>query len=109
MGRPTHSQSAVNPRFLSLYTGADVEGNQSTRTKFDLGVPVERDPAEPYYGPGYRLDYPDRNGNCAACHTPLASKIPNNTNCGWSGCHTSITAERSPNGIVPPAPSPMYA
>lgn len=101
-----HGQSAVNPRFLSLYAGTDLQGNQSARTKFDLGVPVERDPEEPYHGPGYRLDYPDRNGNCAACHTPLAAKIPNDTNCGWSGCHTSVTAERVPN-LVPPAPSPL--
>jgi len=102
-----HSQSAKNPRFLSLYTGADIAGNQGTRTQFDLGVPVARDPDKPYYGPGYQLDYPDRNGNCATCHTPLASKIPNNSNCGWSGCHTSVTAERMPD-FVPPAPSPVY-
>lgn len=99
-----HSRSATNPRFLSLYLGTDADGRESTRTKFDVGQPVPRNPAEPYFGPGYKLDYPDRNGNCAACHTPLASKIPNTTNCGWSGCHTSVTAERS-GGIVPPAPS----
>jgi hypothetical protein len=36
-------------------------------------VPLPPDPAQPYYGPGYRLDFPDSFGNCAACHTPMAS------------------------------------
>jgi len=73
-----HSQSAVNPRFLTMYNGTDVHGNQSPPTRYaynrDYGsFPLRPDPDEPYYGPGYRLDFPHTAGNCAACHTPAAS------------------------------------
>lgn len=73
-----HSQAATNPRFLTMYTGTDVGGNKSPDTRFatnrDYGrFPLRPDPNEPYYGPGYKLDFPDTAGNCAACHTPAAS------------------------------------
>jgi len=71
-----HANSATNPRFLTMYLGRDVSGNQSPETRFttsrDYGTfPLLPDPNEPYYGPGYKLDFPDTEGNCAACHTPL--------------------------------------
>jgi len=74
----SHAQSAVNPRFLSMYNGTDVYGNQSPLTRYeysrDYGTfPLVPDPNKPYYGPGYKLDFPDTHGNCAACHTPAAS------------------------------------
>jgi mono/diheme cytochrome c family protein len=73
-----HSQSAVNTRFLTMYTGTDVHGNQSPLTRRgysrDYGsFPLRPDPNQPYYGPGYKLDFPDTAGNCAACHIPAAS------------------------------------
>jgi hypothetical protein len=73
-----HSQSAVNPRFLTMYNGTDVDGNQSPLTRFgnnrDYGrFPLRPDPDQPYYGPGYKLDFPETAGNCAACHTPVAA------------------------------------
>jgi hypothetical protein len=73
-----HSQSAVNSRFLTMYTGTDVLGNQSPNTRYgysrDYGsFPLRPDPDQPYYGPGYKLDFPETAGNCAACHTPAAS------------------------------------
>ena len=73
-----HSQSAINPRFITMYNGTDVAGNQSPPTRFgyirDYGVfPLRPDPSQPYYGPGYKLDFPETDGNCAACHTPAAS------------------------------------
>jgi len=76
-----HSQSAVNPRFLTLYNGADVHGNQSPPTRVgysrDYGrFPLRPDPSKPYYGPGYKLDFPDTAGNCAACHVPAAAAKP---------------------------------
>ena len=45
-----HSQSAVNPRFLTMYNGADVYGNHSPPTRFaysrDYGsFPLRPDPA----------------------------------------------------------------
>lgn len=73
-----HARSAENPRFLSMYNGMDVHGNQSPPTRFavdrDYGAfPLPPDLSEPYYGPGYKLDFPDTDGNCAACHTPGAA------------------------------------
>ena len=59
------------------------------------GTILPPDPSLPYYGPGYKLDFPDRTGNCATCHTPVASTIPNQQNCAWLGCHKNITVERS--------------
>lgn len=76
-----HSQSAVNPRFLTMYNGTDVQGNQSPLTRRgysrDYGsFPLRPDPSEPYYGAGYKLDFPDTAGNCAACHVPAAAAKP---------------------------------
>jgi hypothetical protein len=73
-----HSQSAQNPRFLTMYNGTDVAGNQSPETRYgynrDYGsFPLRPDLTEPYYGPGYKLDFPATMGNCSACHTPAAS------------------------------------
>jgi len=73
-----HSQSAENPRFLTMYLGQDMVGNQSPPTRYgtsrDYGTfPLRPDPNKPYYGPGYKLDFPETAGNCAACHTPAAS------------------------------------
>jgi hypothetical protein len=73
-----HSGAATNPRFLTMYNGTDVHGNQSPPTRYtcsiDYGcVPLPPDPAMPYYGPGYKLDFPTTAGNCAACHVPGAA------------------------------------
>jgi hypothetical protein len=73
-----HASTASNPRFLTMYAGTDVNGNQSPETVYgssrDYGTfPLPPDPDKPYYGPGYRLDFPDTDGNCAACHTPAAA------------------------------------
>ena len=73
-----HSQSAHNERFLSMYSGTDTKGNQSPLTQYgfsrDYGTfPLLPDPDLPYYGPGYKLDFPESSGNCAACHAPLAA------------------------------------
>jgi hypothetical protein len=72
-----HSQSAVNPRFLTLHSGTDISGRRSasTRYRFEPGygmVQLPPDSKEPYYGPGYRLDDPDHTGNCGTCHLPIA-------------------------------------
>ena len=49
-----HAQSAVNPRFFSMYNGTDTTG-------------------QPDVSPGYKLDFPNTAGNCAACHAPGAA------------------------------------
>jgi hypothetical protein len=76
-----HSQSAVNPRFLAMYNGTDVHGHQSPPTRYgysrDYGsFPLRPDPNKPYYGPGYKLDFPNTAGNCATCHVPAAAAKP---------------------------------
>lgn len=73
-----HSRSAVNPRFITMYLGNDTQGNQSPATEYvskkDYGTePIKPDSTKPYYGPGYKLDFPDTAGNCSTCHAPIAS------------------------------------
>ena len=102
-----HAQAAVNPRFISMYTGSDVNGNPGQITELNqAGVALPLDPNQPYHGPGFQLDNPGRAGSCATCHTPQASTSPNNQNCSWSGCHTSLTVERS-NGVIPKPAMPI--
>ncbi|MBL7161334.1 MAG: carboxypeptidase regulatory-like domain-containing protein [Anaerolineales bacterium] len=84
-----HSQSAINPRFLTSYNGTDVHGNQSPLTMFIPANPTRSntgdynyvalapDPGQPYFGPGYRLDFPGSAGNCGNCHIPGAAAKPN--------------------------------
>ncbi len=104
-----HSQSATNPRFLTMYQGTDVQGNKSPRTQYGADGVLPPDPSQPYYGPGYKTDFPNRAGNCAACHTPLASNMEPSNTCGWSGCHTELTGQRSPSVPDPIAlPSDQY-
>jgi hypothetical protein len=76
--KDAHSQSAVNPRFLSMHAGTDISGRRSPSTRYTRNdafklIPLPPDPKEPYYGPGYRLDNPDHTGDCAACHVPAAA------------------------------------
>lgn len=76
--RDAHAQSAVNPRFLTMYSGTDMGGNQSPLTRYgysrDYGYfPLPPDLNSPYFGPGYKLDFPATEGNCAACHAPAAA------------------------------------
>ncbi len=102
-----HSQAATNHRFMTMYMGTDMAGRQGQLVVFGSdGKPLPSDPNKPNYGPGYLLDNPNRTGNCATCHTPLASTTPNNQNCAWSGCHTNLTVERAPIFIGRPA-SPL--
>ena len=104
--RDAHSQSAVNVRFLTMYNGTDVEGNRSRNSNYDTGLPRTRDPDRPYFGPGFKVDFPKRDGNCAACHTPMASKLDADNSCGWNGCHMQETSEASdelPEGVSPNA------
>ena len=76
-----HMGSAVNPRFLSAYYGRDVLGNQSPNTTYQtvttpwgtIEVPQPFDQGQPYYGPGWRIDFPASTGNCTSCHIPGAA------------------------------------
>jgi hypothetical protein len=81
-----HSQSALNPRFLTMHAGTDMSGRRSPATRYrrlnDLQiVPTAPDPKDPYYGPGYKLDFANFVGDCSACHAPAAAiNDPLNTN-----------------------------
>ncbi len=73
-----HALSAHNHRFLTMYLGTDVYGNQSPDTRYgynrDYGTfPIKPLYDETYFGPGYTLDFPGTAGNCAACHVPAAA------------------------------------
>lgn len=46
-----HARAAINPFFLSFFNGTDISGKNTV-------------------GPGYKLDFKNSNGNCAACHVP---------------------------------------
>ena len=79
-----HSQSAINPRFLSLYNGTTVSGESGMETiyNFDqelvVDVPVAPSLGLDGTGPGFRLDFPELGGNCALCHAPEAATHPGN-------------------------------
>ena len=67
-----HSRAAVNPRFLSIYNGTTLDGTpgQPTVFRFDKGnllnVPVAPSLGRDSAGVGFRLDFPDQAGPCAA-------------------------------------------
>ncbi len=76
--KSAHANSAINPIFRSVYLGQDLEGNQSPLTRYgkdrDYGAfPLPPSKTLSYYGPGYKLDFPNNSGNCATCHTPMAA------------------------------------
>lgn len=103
-----HGNAARNPRFLSMYSGTDIYGQRSPDPiKNSLGITQPPDLSQPYYGPGFLLDNPNRDGNCATCHTPVAGKIRNAQNCGWSGCHATTTSEYAGPNILDPSVSPL--
>lgn len=90
-----HASTVQNPRFLTVYAGTDLEGNVSPQTEYiynrDYGkTPLPPDLSQPYYGPGYLLDFPESTGSCAACHAPLAAiNAPYETNpLTLAGVHT---------------------
>jgi len=73
-----HAGSARNPRYLSMYNGTDLLGNRSPLTRYaysrDYGTfPLPPVVDETYFGPGYKLDFPDTAGNCGTCHNPGAA------------------------------------
>jgi hypothetical protein len=84
--KDAHSQSAVNPLFLTMHFGTDLSGRRSPATRYKLTsdfklVQLPPDPEAPYYGPGFKLDYANHTGNCGACHLPAAAiDAPLNTN-----------------------------
>ncbi|MBI2957562.1 MAG: hypothetical protein HYY32_01845 [Chloroflexi bacterium] len=73
-----HAQGTDNIRFMTMYNGTDVSGRKSPPTRYgtsrDYGrFPLKPETGAPYYGPGFKLDFPDQAGNCAQCHAPTAA------------------------------------
>ena len=77
--RDAHSGSAGNIRFRTMYTGSDVRGRQSPFARFGESrrfsgtEPLVPAAGQPYYGPGFRLDYTYATGNCSTCHVPAGT------------------------------------
>jgi hypothetical protein len=80
-----HARGADNIIFSTTYNGTDTTGRQSPPTMYgssrDYGLfPLPPDITQPWFGPGFKLDFPDQAGNCANCHEPgQAVNAPNNT------------------------------
>jgi hypothetical protein len=56
-----HAKAVTNPWTQQMYNGTDAEGNENV-------------------GPGFKLDFPDKPGECADCHAPTAAlRAPGNT------------------------------
>ena len=49
-----HAQAVTNPWLQDMYNGTDAMGNENV-------------------GPGYRIDFPNEEGECADCHAPTAA------------------------------------
>jgi hypothetical protein len=61
-----------------MYLGTDLLGHESPPTRYrhdrDYGTsPIRPARDRPYFGPGYKLDFPLTAGNCSACHAPMAA------------------------------------
>ncbi len=73
-----HALGIKNVRFMTMYNGTNVNGSQSPLTQYafhrDYGrIPLRPNNSQPYYGPGFKLDFPDSAGNCATCHLPTSA------------------------------------
>lgn len=75
--RDGHSTIFKDPFFWTTYLGADVSRNLSPNTQWTIGANSQHmrmvpDLSKPYFGPGFKTDYPADNGNCAYCHAPAS-------------------------------------
>ena len=67
-----HSTVLRDSYFWPLYMGMDVNKNPGIPTQWKIissGEKVREINPSPH-GPGYQLDYPGEQGNCAYCHAP---------------------------------------
>jgi hypothetical protein len=71
-----HSQVFIDPYFWTIYRGTDIDGNRGPDTNWSIDESGQKSrlPSDSKYNPGFRLDYPSDNGNCAYCHAPAAVK-----------------------------------
>jgi len=71
-----HAKVTYDRYFETVYLGINLSGYRSQDTIWDIidSQLVRRAPIVDanYRGPGYKLDYPSKNGNCAYCHVPAS-------------------------------------
>jgi|GEM_PF-1060448 len=71
-----HAKVVFNRFLETVYLGTNLGNSYGQRTTWDIigDQMVRHAPAmdNTYRGPGYKLDYPAKNGNCAFCHVPAA-------------------------------------
>lgn len=74
--RDGHARVFVNSYFWNIYMGTDINGNRGRDTSWSINESGQKSrlPSDSKYNPGFRLDYPSENGNCAYCHAPAAVK-----------------------------------
>ena len=67
-----HSNVLVDPFFSTMYMGTDTMGRRGDETTWDITFSGHkaRVPNQSRFGPGFSLDYPGDEGNCAYCHLP---------------------------------------
>jgi hypothetical protein len=72
-----HSRIFVDRYFWTTYMGTDIDGNPGQQAVWSIAPDGRRlrlppDQTKPVFGPGYKSDYPNENGNCVFCHVPTA-------------------------------------
>ena len=71
-----HARVVYNRFFEMVYLGTNLSGYSGQGATWDImGDQVVRHAPtmdNNYRGPGYKLDFPAKNGNCAYCHVPAA-------------------------------------
>jgi hypothetical protein len=72
-----HSRVFKDSYFWTTYLGTDTSRNRSPDTQWAIGSDSKYhrlmpDRSRPYFGPGFKLDFPAENGNCAYCHAPAS-------------------------------------
>ena len=73
-----HSTVFYDQYFSTMYMGDDIYRNQVINTTWTLGelghqIRILQNPSVPYWGTGFKLDYPTENGNCVYCHAPTSA------------------------------------
>jgi len=76
--RDGHASVFQDPYFEKMYLGSDNSGYTIGNTQWGFDnqghqARVLPNPGLPYYGTGFKLDYPTETGNCVYCHAPAAA------------------------------------
>lgn len=79
--RDGHSRVFLDDFFWPIYLGMDVNGNRNPDTTWIITdnsrhTRVRPEPGQPYYGPGFKTDFPTDGGSCAFCHAPASVTGP---------------------------------